>query len=51
MQAHIVTGVAKNIDELADRQMLQADKNVIYIVKKSGNGESILSIYSGMMVP
>ncbi|XP_071098582.1 fasciclin-1-like isoform X2 [Haliotis cracherodii] len=37
MQAHIVTGVAKNIDELADRQMLQADKNVIYIVKKSGN--------------
>ncbi|XP_046575754.1 uncharacterized protein LOC124283773 [Haliotis rubra] len=37
MQAHIVTGVAKNINELADRQMLTADKNVIYIIKKEGN--------------
>ncbi len=39
MEAHIVTGVRKYIGELEDRQMLVADKNVIYIIKKHGNGE------------
>ncbi|XP_041355644.1 uncharacterized protein LOC121373221 isoform X2 [Gigantopelta aegis] len=36
MNAHIVKGEAKYIEDLADRQMLIAKENTIHIVKKNG---------------
>ncbi|XP_050398819.2 fasciclin-1 isoform X2 [Patella vulgata] len=37
LQSHIISGVAKYIDEIRDREMLKADENVIYIIRKNGH--------------